>query len=106
MQTTFTQNIEKPRTARKHEIFWRACVHCAFAPHMPRPIRFWAMSLDKPARAHLLIKDMLENDRDPDEKTVKHIERCPVLSCRMTTLPCGRASICHLVDHAATISKR
>jgi glycolate oxidase iron-sulfur subunit len=42
---------------------------------------------------------MLENDRVPDEKTVRHIDRC--LSCLacMTTCPSG-VHYMHLVDHA------
>jgi glycolate oxidase iron-sulfur subunit len=42
---------------------------------------------------------MLENNRKPDEKTVKHIDRC--LSCLacMTTCPSG-VHYMHLVDHA------
>ncbi|MCB1341150.1 MAG: glycolate oxidase subunit GlcF, partial [Pseudooceanicola sp.] len=46
-----------------------------------------------------LIKDMLENERVPDARTVKHIDRC--LSCLacMTTCPSG-VHYMHLVDHA------
>ena len=46
-----------------------------------------------------MIKDMLENERVPDEKTVQHIDRC--LSCLacMTTCPSG-VHYMHLVDHA------
>ncbi|NNF72133.1 MAG: glycolate oxidase subunit GlcF, partial [Rhodobacteraceae bacterium] len=46
-----------------------------------------------------LIKDMLENNRPADAKTVKHIDRC--LSCLacMTTCPSG-VHYMHLVDHA------
>ncbi len=41
-------------------------------------IRCWAM--DWTARVDaFMIKDMLENNRIPDERTVKHIDRC--LSC-------------------------
>ena len=55
--------------------------------------------MDSPRGRIYLIKDMLENDRDPDEKTVKHIDRC--LSCLacMTTCPSG-VHYMHLVDHA------
>ncbi len=46
-----------------------------------------------------MIKDMLENNRVPDEKTVRHIDRC--LSCLacMSTCPSG-VHYMHLVDHA------
>ena len=55
--------------------------------------------LDSPRGRIYLIKDMLENERKPDEKTVKHIDRC--LSCLacMTTCPSG-VHYMHLVDHA------
>ncbi|CAN0542766.1 unnamed protein product, partial [Laminaria digitata] len=55
--------------------------------------------LDSPRGRIYLIKDMLENERVPDEKTVKHIDRC--LSCLacMTTCPSG-VHYMHLVDHA------
>ena len=55
--------------------------------------------LDSPRGRIYLIKDMLENDRPADEKTVKHIDRC--LSCLacMTTCPSG-VHYMHLVDHA------
>jgi len=55
--------------------------------------------LDSPRGRIYLIKDMLENERVPDEKTVKHVDRC--LSCLacMTTCPSG-VHYMHLVDHA------
>jgi glycolate oxidase iron-sulfur subunit len=55
--------------------------------------------LDSPRGRIYLIKDMLENNRVPDEKTVRHIDRC--LSCLacMTTCPSG-VHYMHLVDHA------
>jgi glycolate oxidase iron-sulfur subunit len=55
--------------------------------------------LDSPRGRIYLIKDMLENNRVPDEKTVKHVDRC--LSCLacMTTCPSG-VHYMHLVDHA------
>jgi glycolate oxidase iron-sulfur subunit len=55
--------------------------------------------LDSPRGRIYLIKDMLENERVPDEKTVKHIDRC--LSCLacMSTCPSG-VHYMHLVDHA------
>ncbi len=55
--------------------------------------------MDSPRGRIYLIKDMLENDRPADAKTVKHIDRC--LSCLacMTTCPSG-VHYMHLVDHA------
>ena len=55
--------------------------------------------LDSPRGRIYLIKDMLENEKVPDEKVVKHVDRC--LSCLacMTTCPSG-VHYMHLVDHA------
>ena len=44
--------------------------------------------LDSPRGRIYLIKDMLENNRVPDEKTVKHIDRC--LSCLRLYEPLAR----------------
>ena len=47
---------------------------------------------------------MLENQRTPDAKMVKHVDRClSCLSC-MTTCPSG-VHYMHLVDHARSTSK-
>ena len=55
--------------------------------------------LDSPRGRIYLIKDMLEHERTPSAKVVKHIDRClSCLSC-MTTCPSG-VNYMHLVDHA------
>ncbi len=99
MQTTFTpEQLKDPGTARANEIL-RACVHCGFCTATCPTYQVLGDELDSPRGRIYLIKDMLENDRDPDEKTVKHIDRC--LSCLacMTTCPSG-VHYMHLVDHA------
>lgn len=99
MQTTFTsEQLEDPGIARSNEIL-RACVHCGFCTATCPTYQVLGDELDSPRGRIYLIKDMLENDRDPDEKTVKHIDRC--LSCLacMTTCPSG-VHYMHLVDHA------
>jgi len=99
MQTTFTaEQLKNPATARSNEIL-RACVHCGFCTATCPTYQVLGDELDSPRGRIYLIKDMLENDRDPDEKTVKHIDRC--LSCLacMTTCPSG-VHYMHLVDHA------
>lgn len=99
MQTTFTpEQLADPSTARSNEIL-RACVHCGFCTATCPTYQVLGDELDSPRGRIYLIKDMLENDRDPDEKTVKHIDRC--LSCLacMTTCPSG-VHYMHLVDHA------
>jgi glycolate oxidase iron-sulfur subunit len=99
MQTTFTpEQLKDPAIKRSNEIL-RACVHCGFCTATCPTYQVLGDELDSPRGRIYLIKDMLENDRDPDAKTVKHIDRC--LSCLacMTTCPSG-VHYMHLVDHA------
>ncbi|MBO6604292.1 glycolate oxidase subunit GlcF [Rhodophyticola sp.] len=99
MQTTFTpEQLKDPATKRSNEIL-RSCVHCGFCTATCPTYQVLGDELDSPRGRIYLIKDMLENDRPADEKTVKHIDRC--LSCLacMTTCPSG-VHYMHLVDHA------
>jgi glycolate oxidase iron-sulfur subunit len=99
MQTTFSpEQLTDPAIKRSNEIL-RSCVHCGFCTATCPTYQILGDELDSPRGRIYLIKDMLENDRDPDEKTVKHIDRC--LSCLacMTTCPSG-VHYMHLVDHA------
>ncbi len=99
MQTHFTpEQLTDPGTARANEIL-RACVHCGFCTATCPTYAVLGDELDSPRGRIYLIKDMLEKDRAPDARTVKHIDRC--LSCLacMTTCPSG-VHYMHLVDHA------
>ncbi|PJI85217.1 glycolate oxidase iron-sulfur subunit [Yoonia maricola] len=99
MQTTFTpEQLTDPAIRRSNEIL-RSCVHCGFCTATCPTYQVLGDELDSPRGRIYLIKDMLENERKPDEKTVKHIDRC--LSCLacMTTCPSG-VHYMHLVDHA------
>ncbi|GLT08859.1 glycolate oxidase iron-sulfur subunit [Sulfitobacter porphyrae] len=99
MQTTFTPaQLKDPDVARSNEIL-RSCVHCGFCTATCPTYQILGDELDSPRGRIYLIKDMLENERVPDAKTVKHIDRC--LSCLacMTTCPSG-VHYMHLVDHA------
>lgn len=99
MQTTFTpEQLTDPAIARSNEIL-RTCVHCGFCTATCPTYQILGDELDSPRGRIYLIKDMLENNRPADEKTVKHIDRC--LSCLacMTTCPSG-VHYMHLVDHA------
>ena len=99
MQTTFTEaQLKDPSTARSNEIL-RTCVHCGFCTATCPTYQVLGDELDSPRGRIYLIKDMLENERTPDAKTVKHIDRC--LSCLacMSTCPSG-VHYMHLVDHA------
>jgi glycolate oxidase iron-sulfur subunit len=99
MQTNFTDaQMADPKIERANEIL-RACVHCGFCTATCPTYQVLGDELDSPRGRIYLIKDMLENNRVPDEKTVKHIDRC--LSCLacMTTCPSG-VHYMHLIDHA------
>ncbi len=99
MQTNFTdEQLKDPGIKRANEIL-RSCVHCGFCTATCPTYQILGDELDSPRGRIYLIKDMLENNRIPDEKTVLHIDRC--LSCLacMTTCPSG-VHYMHLVDHA------
>ncbi|WP_170575360.1 glycolate oxidase subunit GlcF [Ruegeria atlantica] len=99
MQTTFTEEqLQDPAIQRSNDIL-RSCVHCGFCTATCPTYQVLGDELDSPRGRIYLIKDMLENERVPDAKTVKHIDRC--LSCLacMTTCPSG-VHYMHLVDHA------
>ena len=99
MKTDFTPSqLQDPAIARSNEIL-RSCVHCGFCTATCPTYQVLGDELDSPRGRIYLIKDMLENDRPADAKTVKHIDRC--LSCLacMTTCPSG-VHYMHLVDHA------
>ncbi|MCY4458832.1 MAG: glycolate oxidase subunit GlcF [Albidovulum sp.] len=99
MQTNFTdRQLENPDFRRSNDIL-RACVHCGFCTATCPTYQILGDELDSPRGRIYLIKDMLENERPADKKTVLHIDRC--LSCLacMTTCPSG-VHYMHLVDHA------
>ncbi len=99
MQTSFTEEqLQDPAIRRSNEIL-RSCVHCGFCTATCPTYQVLGDELDSPRGRIYLIKDMLENGRPADAKTVKHIDRC--LSCLacMSTCPSG-VHYMHLVDHA------
>ena len=105
MKTEFTaEQLTDPGIQRSNEIL-RNCVHCGFCTATCPTYQVLGDELDSPRGRIYLIKDMLENDRVPDEKTVTHIDRC--LSCLacMTTCPSG-VHYMHLVDHARDYIER
>ena len=99
MQTNFTKSqLKEPKIARSNAVL-RNCVHCGFCTATCPTYQILGDELDSPRGRIYLIKDMLEKQRKPDEKVVKHVDRC--LSCLacMTTCPSG-VNYMHLVDHA------
>ncbi len=99
MQTNFTEEqLRDPGIARANQIL-RACVHCGFCTATCPSYQVLGDELDSPRGRIYLIKDMLENDRPADEKTVKHLDRCLSCFACMTTCPSG-VHYMHLSDHA------
>lgn len=99
MQTHFQpEQLADPLVARSERVL-RKCVHCGFCTATCPTFALLGDELDSPRGRIYLIKEMLENDRAADARTVKHIDRClSCLSC-MTTCPSG-VNYMHLVDHA------
>ena len=99
MQTFFSDDQLKDIDFQRSNEILRACVHCGFCTATCPTYQVLGDELDSPRGRIYLIKDMLENNRVPDKKTVQHIDRClSCLSC-MTTCPSG-VHYMHLVDHA------
>ena len=99
MQTNFSdEQLRDTGTSRANEIL-RACVHCGFCTATCPTYQVLGDELDSPRGRIYLIKDMLENERVPDAKTVKHIDQCLGCLACMTTCPSG-VHYMHLVDHA------
>jgi len=99
MQTDFSlAQLADPDVAASEQIL-RRCVHCGFCTATCPTFKLLGDELDSPRGRIYLIKDMLENDRPADARTVRHIDRClSCLSC-MTTCP-SSVHYMHLVDHA------
>jgi glycolate oxidase iron-sulfur subunit len=99
MQTSFTpEQMRDPNIQRANDIL-RACVHCGFCTATCPTYQVLGDELDSPRGRIYLIKDMLEEGRPADKKTVEHVDKC--LSCLacMTTCPSG-VHYMHLVDYA------
>lgn len=106
MQTNFSPSQRANPEMAASEAIIRKCVHCGFCTATCPTFVLLGDELDSPRGRIYLIKDMLENERDPALDVVKHIDRClSCLSC-MTTCPSG-VNYMHLVDQArAYIEKR
>ena len=99
MQTFFSPaQLADPHIASSESVI-RKCVHCGFCTATCPTYVLLGDELDSPRGRISLIKDMLENERQPTRNMVKHIDRClSCLSC-MTTCPSG-VNYMHLIDHA------
>ncbi|MGV1684609.1 glycolate oxidase subunit GlcF [Sphingopyxis sp. NJF-3] len=99
MQTKFSpEQLADPAMASSEGVI-RKCVHCGFCTATCPTYVLLGDELDSPRGRIYMIKDMLENERQPSAEVVKHVDRClSCLSC-MTTCPSG-VNYMHLVDHA------
>ena len=99
MQTGFTLAQLADSDTREADKILRTCVHCGFCNATCPTYALLSDELDGPRGRIYLIKDMLEHDREPTPRVVRHIDRC--LSCLacMTTCPSG-VHYMHLVDQA------
>jgi glycolate oxidase iron-sulfur subunit len=98
MQTNFTEKQLKDSDNAATEKVFKKCVHCGMCNATCPTHQIFGDELDGPRGRIYLIKDMLENQKKPTAKTVKHIDRC--LSCYscMTTCPAG-VNYMHIIDH-------
>ena len=99
MQTSFSLAQLADSDTREADKILRSCVHCGFCNATCPTYLELGDELDGPRGRIYLIKDMLEHDRAPSARVVKHIDRC--LSCYacVTTCPSG-VNYGHLVDQA------
>jgi len=77
----------------------RKCLQCGYCLDICPTYQVLGGEFDSARGRIYLIRDMLENERKPEEKTVEHIDRC--LSCMacMSTCP-SFVNYMHLVDYA------
>ena len=98
MQTNFTEKQLKDKNNQSTEKIFKKCVHCGMCNATCPTYQLLGDELDGPRGRIYLIQDMLEGEKKPTAKIVKHIDRC--LSCYscMTTCPAG-VNYMHVIDH-------
>ena len=98
MQTNFSETQLKNKENQSTEKIFKKCVHCGMCNATCPTYGILGDELDGPRGRIYLIQDMLEKEKKPNAKIVKHIDRC--LSCYscMTTCPAG-VNYMHLIDH-------
>ncbi len=99
MQTFFSDTqLQDPKVAEANRIL-RSCVHCGMCTATCPSYQVLGDELDSPRGRIYLIKDMLEQGRPADARTVLHIDRC--LSCLACTTTCpSGVDYMHLIDQA------
>lgn len=99
MRTSFDTELLRDEETAYAESVIRRCVHCGFCTATCPSYLVMGDELDSPRGRIYLIKNMLEQGRPADARTVRHLDRClSCLSC-VTTCPSG-VDYMHLIDHA------
>jgi glycolate oxidase iron-sulfur subunit len=81
MQTNFTKKQLQDPEIKNTDGILRKCVHCGMCNATCPTFQVLGDELDGPRGRIYLIKDMIENQKVPTEKVVKHIDRCSILLC-------------------------
>lgn len=99
MKTAFTEaQLAQPHLAEADQIL-RSCQHFGFCTSGCPTYVLLHDENDGPRGRIDLIKEMLESDEPPKDKTVEHIDRC--LSCMSCMTTCAvKVDYMHLVDTA------
>ncbi|MGB5742437.1 MAG: glycolate oxidase subunit GlcF [Sedimenticolaceae bacterium] len=99
MLTKFTPEQLADPTISNSNVELRACLQCDYCISNCPTYQLLGDEFDSSRGRIFLIKEMLENARKPEAKTVQYIDRC--LSCLacMSTCP-SSVHYMHLVDHA------
>lgn len=99
MQTSFTsEQLARPEIASS-DVELRACLQCGYCmPNCPTH-QILDSEFDSPRGRIYLMKEMLESGGEPNEETVKHIDRCLYCLACMSSCP-SSVHYMHLVDHA------
>lgn len=105
MRTEFSpEQLSDPDTAQAESAI-RTCVHCGFCTATCPSYLVLGDELDSPRGRIYLMKNMLEQGRPADAKTVQHLDRC--LSCLACTTTCpSGVDYMHLIDHAREYVER
>ena len=74
METHFSKEQLKDKDNKSSEKIFRKCVHCGFCNATCPTYDLLGDELDGPRGRIYMIKDMLENNKLPNEKVVKHID--------------------------------
>lgn len=106
METHFSQQQLADTALQEIDAILRRCVRCGLCIATCPTYLLFGDERDSPRGRIILIKDMLENERQPTPEVRFHIDRCLGCHSCMTTCPAG-VDYMHLLDFArAYIEKK